>query len=83
MRRLLSAIGVGVALFIFGPVSARGAQQPSALAARTRNGIVGHVVDKAGHPVSGVFVTLLQDGVHWNGVPRVSIVRMGLGTRTS
>jgi len=32
--------------------------------------------------VPGVFVTLLQDGVHWNGVPRVSIVRAGLGVRT-
>ena len=32
--------------------------------------------------MSGVFVTLLQDSLHPNGVPRVGIVRMGLGVRT-
>jgi hypothetical protein len=82
MRILPVAIAVGVATFISGSVGARVAQEASPRAAGTRNAIVGRVVDKAGSPVRGVFVTLLQDGVHWNGVPRVGIVRAGLGLRT-
>jgi hypothetical protein len=82
MRSLPPAIAVGVAMVISGSVSARVAQEASALATGTRNAIVGHVVDKAGQPVSGVFVTLLQESLHPNGVPRVGIVRMGLGVRT-
>ena len=82
MRTLPLVIAVGVAIAISGSVSARVAQEASPLAAGTRNAIAGRVVDKAGQPVSGVFVTLLHDDVHWNGVPRVGIVRMGLGVRT-
>ena len=69
-------------MFLSGPISARIAQEASPRAAGTRNAIAGRVVDKAGRPVPGVFVTLLHDDVHWNGVPRVSIVRAGLGVRT-
>ena len=69
-------------MFISSPISARVEQEASPLAAGTRNAITGRVVDKGGHPVPGVFVTLLHDGVDWNGVSRVSIVRAGLGVRT-
>jgi hypothetical protein len=82
MRTLPLVIAVGVATFISGSVAARETQEASLSAAGTRNAIVGRVVDKAGKPVPSVFVTLLQDGVHWNGVPRVGIVRAGLGVRT-
>jgi hypothetical protein len=82
MRILPLAIAVGVAVVLSGSVSARVAQEASPRAAGTRNAIAGRVVDKAGSPVPGVYVTLLQDGVHWNGLPRVGIVRAGLGVRT-
>jgi hypothetical protein len=82
MRTGPLAIAAGVAILLSGSVAARVAQESSPRVAGTRNAIVGRVVDNAGRPVSGVFVTLLQDGVHWNGVPRVGIVRAGLGVRT-
>jgi hypothetical protein len=69
-------------MWMSGSVAARVAQESSPRAAGTRNAIAGRVVDKAGRPVSGVFVTLLQDGVHWNGVPRVGIVSADFGVRT-
>jgi hypothetical protein len=75
-------MAVAAAMLISGSVAARVTQDASLRAAGTRNAIVGRVVDKAGKPVPSVFVTLLQDGVHWNGVPRVGIVRAGLGVRT-
>ena len=75
-------MAVAVAMLISGSVAARVAQEASSRVAGTRNAIVGRVVDKAGRPVPDVLVTLLQDGVHWNGVPRVGIVAANLGVRT-
>src|SRR5687767_8485842 len=76
------AMVVGAAMFISGSVAARVGQEASSRAAGTRNAIVGRVVDQVGRPVPDVLVTLLQDGVHWNGVPRVGIVAANLGVRT-
>jgi hypothetical protein len=76
---VLGVVLIGAAL-TGAPVIARIPQGTSA--AGTRNAIAGRVLDAAGRPVSGVFVTLLQNSLHWNGVPRVGIVRMGLGVRT-
>ena len=81
MRRLSLMIIVGIALFACDPAAVQLPQEASPAAAGTRNAIVGHVVDKAGRPVTGVFVTLLQNHIA-NGLTRVGIARMRLGVRT-
>ena len=58
------------------------AQDASPTAAGTRNAIVGHVVDKDGHPVPGVFVTLLRNEINGNGVSRVVVANVQIGART-
>ena len=70
-------------MFISGIVSARVAQEASPSAAGTRNAIVGRVVNQAGRPVPGVFVTVLHVTFHTNGLPRVGIVRANFGVRTN
>src|SRR5436189_3980037 len=81
MRTVSAAIASALVIVAVTSMPARAAQQPSPGAAGTRNAIVGRVVDKSGQPVPGVFVTLLRNSPR-NGIPTVSIVRMGLGERT-
>ena len=81
MRTVSLAMAAAMALAGAAAMPARAAQQASPAAAGTRNAITGRVVDSAGQPVPGVFVTLLRNESS-NGIARVGIVRMGLGVRT-
>lgn len=75
---------VSVLLFVLASASslAGSAQDASARAAGTRNAVVGRVVDKAGRPVAGVFVTLLQEHDTFYGNRRVSIASARVGSTT-